>query len=509
MRIVVLLILLSLLALPAPGQSSQPADKPLPDLFQVEKTGGQSLVSITAANRPLSTVLSRLAGGIQCRLVITAKLAEELKNMRPFVVLKKRPVAEVVEFLAGTANCQFRLSDKEIILFREPTRSERPKEIISGYKKLMVAGTADNDNKSWEDRISLGYFSLGTLFYLGGKYDLAAAEYQQILQQFPQHGFLAHTLLMLARSFIANGQPERARTTLSLFFNRFPKNEFVDAAFLMLADCYEKEQNRIQAMQVYQYLLRKPDSRYQANTASKLGQLYLQQERLRDALPMLEQAVSLLPSQSNDKAEAMYAYLHCNIALARHYEARPVFAQFYREFAQHSSLAKVLLLHATSLLQQGDNWGCYYVAMMMRKSGDAQLRTQFALLAHRAMMKTGSGGLAYAALDDASEVFAELEIKAPAMLYEVGLAYQQERQWQKARQTFWHLESRLGDIVYLRLLECDYAAGNYRECLQNFKNWQDKMTTPDVAGEASYVAGECWRALGEPDKAIALWQGKR
>lgn len=507
MRFAVLFMsmLLSFGALPA----QQLPKKPLPDLFQLDKdANGQVLVSITTAQRSLSVVLKRLASGIQCKLVIDAKLEQDLNDMRPLVVLKKRPPAEILEFLAGFAGCQFRLSDKEIFFFREPTPVERAQDIVIGYRKIIYNAAADSDSKQGEQHAAIANFSLGTLFFLDDKHDLAQNEYQQLLQHSPPQQLFAHTLLMLARSFLAIGQPQRARVVLGRFFNQFPKNEFVDTAFLLLADCYEKEFNRMQAAQVYQYLLRKPGSACQATAAGKLGQLYLQENRIDDARPMLELAVSLLPSHSPEKAEAMHNYLLCLIGSGRQRETTAVFARFYQEFPQHPTSEKVLLLHAACLLNQGDTMSAYYVARMGRKSSSPALRAQYALLACQAMMQAGDVDLAHATLDETGEAMAEVEKNDPRILFEIGLAYQKQRRWQKAKEIFRRLEGRLEDTVYLRILECDQALGNYRDCLQNFNSWQSRLTTPQVVSEACYLAGECWCALGEPNKAISLWMGK-
>ena len=437
---------------------------------------GAKRVSLICQQQDTWTLLSKLTQVTGYRLVADAPTMATLKATVVAVCLKQRLVTDALEFLTGAAGITFRLDGSTVTLLLQTDRQELWRAAIAGHKKYLLPGDDEAAaDPIAQERKALAYFSLGTLLYAQQQHKLAVAEYELFGQNFPQHALAPYALLLVVQSLLADRQAERARTTLSQFFNLFPKHELGWQAFMLLATCYERQENREQAAKIYQYLLYQHALADKQQVQFRLAQLQTRAQQYVEAQTTWHVLVASLPNDSPLRPQAMTSAALCQFML-------------------------------------GQYWSAYCLARPLLESPDQAVRRQALTVAVQSATELGNFGLAAMFVEQELTLFLtqapETDREALSLWYEIGRACQQSSQLAMARTIFEKLAGRYDDTVYLRLMECAYETGNYRDCLTLFRAALPQIKTPQVADAALHLAGQCWLKLGDPRQAEQIWLGK-
>ena len=466
-------------------------------VVQIERgTAGEVWVSLTAHQRSSLEILLQLTRQLGCELAVAPKWRQQLQKQQLTVVLKKRKLEQVLQSLTGAGQCHYQFHAGKLTLFGRE-RPASPSEVVAGYKKLLLSS-------SDPERLPLIYFSLGALFYLKNKPRLALREYNTLLHQHPDSQLLPAALLLMARCSLQTREYQRAIKILTMFFDRFSSSSFQVHAFMLLAQCYEKQGKWDNSRRIYEYLLAQNKHRDKAAVKIKLARMLQKQENYPAAVAVWEELLTEVPPK--ERAQVIYAKIHCYLALQQKQAAQHSFWQFYHEMPQHPLAAEVKLLHAHSLFQDGDYFKSYYLANGLIIEKDQKIATTAAVLAAKALVAIGAILPGISVLQKAAAHAADEENRIVLWRQMAAICHQAKR-WHQAQELWRQLATSIGDIAYLKILECDYRSGNYRQCLQNFQAFQRKIKSKSRLSEAYYLAGKSYEHLGEIAKALEAFQG--
>ncbi|WP_368239205.1 tetratricopeptide repeat protein [Candidatus Uabimicrobium amorphum] len=456
------------------------------------KRNKDSSYTIVAGEQNLWSLIDRMTK-IEEREVSCEKwLQGTLEKIKPVVSLKRRSFDYALKCLLGCGDCYSLQEGNSIRILH--LEDQNKYAIIQSYRSFLVEYS---EYKS-ADKI---YFDLGFLYMQEGDIREAQTEFYNLYRQYPKSYLLPNTLLLLAHCYILSEDTPLAIKALKRFFDLFPEHEHEDTASLMLAKCYRRQQKLVQAIKVYKYLLQKKSSN-KAQLHLELGTIYLQQKEYQKALQSFDYIKKIAPAKSSIKAQAVYHKIVTFLQMGNDIDINSELVHFYQEYYTHPLSPKVRMLQLQFVKRKGNkDFTVFFLAKPLFTDPDPEVRSAAGMMAGTALMEIGLYERAASVMQkvlDSIEINNRCRMPLAQKLVDT---YQQMKEWQKAKYVLKQIDHWNAQHSYLRLMECDFLAKNYKGCILTFDQYKDKISSHAVMSHALDFLGKSYLELGETDKA--------
>ncbi len=152
-------------------------------------------------------------------------------------------------------------------------------------------------------------FDFADGLYARGMYDMAAAEYEKLRQEFPSHSRSGEALFRMAESFFFLQDDAKARPFYEQFSREFPDKAQSETANLRVAEIHERAGNQAEALNHLEILL-KSSSPLIKNSAFYLkGKILFEQDKKAEAAAAFETLVQAPADKDNPFTGIAFYYL--------------------------------------------------------------------------------------------------------------------------------------------------------------------------------------------------------
>jgi len=243
----------------------------------------------------------------------------------------------------------------------------------------------------------------------------------------------------------------------------------------------------------------------------RIAQAYIHLNRYREAYLVLRQMADGLPD-SGMLMQAQYTMVYCLVYMERWDEVVSAAAEFEKRFPKSPQLALVLYLRAESCRQMEDYAGAYEIFARIGKDfPDSQYAERCAFLAGYVLLMQDKNPEAAAQFQDYIKkypqgVLLEKAYYWLAMSYHYNKDYDQSRAAQKTYLEHYPKGQYVADSNFRRaqaLFNQKNFVAAYKEleaCLKQFPKYER-------LDEVKTQLGDCYFALGEIDRGLAVYQG--
>ncbi|MFH1612792.1 MAG: tetratricopeptide repeat protein [bacterium] len=123
-------------------------------------------------------------------------------------------------------------------------------EAVQYFKKVI-------DNPDVKEKLkACAYFSIGQAFYNYGDYEKSIPVFQSIIEKYSKEKeILENARFFLSESYWNQMKFEEAKKSYEQFINLFPQSKYVFNSLETIAECYEKQNNIIEAVKTYDKIL--------------------------------------------------------------------------------------------------------------------------------------------------------------------------------------------------------------------------------------------------------------
>ncbi|NUM33646.1 MAG: tetratricopeptide repeat protein [Candidatus Brocadiae bacterium] len=412
---------------------------------------GEKKISLVIKASSLYTIFLTIAEKSGFELFLDEGLRLELEKKYLPVFLKNRDWDEALDLLTKAVGCSYRTEENKLFIAKDKQEIPEAKDIITGYKKLLLSRGNGKDNKSAEEETALFYFTLGAFFYLQNKPEMSFAELDALVQQFPQSETALYALLLMAKCAIQNRDYKKAQTVLSRYFQDFSKSAFTEYAFFLLAHCYEKLHELEQAKRVYEYMIHNEKIKDKGKANALLGKLYLQQKNYNAACSHLDQALANISDSSSIRPQILVDYIQCLIEQGKKTKAKEKILIFYKHFSSNPLCERVRFWHALLCIEAKDFMMGYCLLRPLLDSKRAKTRLSSAFLISSLLREMEMYPFAIQTIEKALSEAVPGSIEERQLLYELGLIYQKQGDWESAKQTFSRLSERFLSLDFTLL----------------------------------------------------------
>ena len=335
------------------------------------------------------------------------------------------------------------------------------------FQRLIDSDVDHGDRQQWKLRLGMAY-------YLAGQYQQSAAGMESLVASLTDPRQRAEAYFIAGASALYQELLDQAIEQLESSLLSSSEWDNADEVLLLLGEAYQRNQDSPAARQTYARLLRQyPQSRLRGQTQYKLAQLAAAEGEYTDAVQRY-QAIAADPELSSYHNFANYGVAWCLMQLDRYADA-------------HQALQAVLAKNLTDLL-----------------GGEALL----------------AEGVCLRRLDRPAEAVASLRkflernpqgTPLANGLYELGLAYTQQRQFESANEMFERVLNEVPDYPVSdqvlfewawNLLDQDHAEA----AVEKFTLLIDQFPGSAHAGEANYLIAQQLYDHGRYPQAIPVYQ---
>lgn len=157
-------------------------------------------------------------------------------------------------------------------------------------------------------------FDFADGLYARGMYDMAAAEYEKLRQEFPSHSRSGEALFRMAESLFFLKEDAKARPLYEQFSREYPDKAQAETANLRIAEILELSDSQDEALNHLAVLLQSPSPLIRNSALYLKGKILFEQKKSAEAKAAFETLVQA-PAGSDNPFTAISAYYLGEIAL--------------------------------------------------------------------------------------------------------------------------------------------------------------------------------------------------
>jgi TolA-binding protein len=242
----------------------------------------------------------------------------------------------------------------------------------------------------------------------------------------------------------------------------------------------------------------------------RIAQAYIHLNRYRESYLVLRQMANKLPD-SEMLMQAEYTMVYCLVYMERWDEVVKAAAEFEKRFPKSSQLALVLYLRGESCRQMEDYAGAYEVFSRIGKDfPDSQYAERCAFLAGYVLLMQDRNPEATAQFQDYIKkypqgVLLEKAYYWLAMSYHYNKDYEQSRAAQKSYLDHYPKGQYVADSNFRRA-QALFNQKNFVDAYKELENCLKQFPKYERLDELKTQLGDCYFALGEIDRGLAVYQ---
>lgn len=349
-------------------------------------------------------------------------------------------------------------------------------------------------------------FKFAYSLFEDGMYQLAFAEFQKFINNYPESRLLAEAKFFSAESMFKLGEYDSALKIYSSILNEPKFAKYKDKASYRIAEIYLKRRNFIQAIEGFKRAIEiSSDKLLIAQSAFYLGEIYFERGDFRNALRYYTLSYEV------DTTEEVAPFALFSAAVVFHkqekfQEASDRYKHLIEKFGKNKNVEKLIndaRLNLVECLYKLKNYkeAISVASEFLRKNED-----------ERAIFFLGESYYAIALYDSANLYYKNYLKKFPNgrfnrhVAYSIGWIHYKQGNYVGAIQVFDSLSKGEDDVANLSLFylgEVKKVVGDTAEAISAFKNFVSKSKSyPDLYSRANYELGLIYFAQGKYDSAI-------
>lgn len=329
-----------------------------------------------------------------------------------------------------------------------------------------------------------------------------------------KRGRFAPALLLLGSATLEAGNAEAAAADLDNLIQNYPDSPAVSPAQVILAESLVQQGQAGAARELLRTLLKKPDLAapiaYQAHFA--LGDLWLKEGKAAESAAAYEAAIRNAPGPE-DAQQALY-----NAALATARVPDPVgFARLEKDFSKKfpdSDRRAALALERGRMLESKGDSAASRTALeeVAQLPGSSAFQAEAVLRRANSLLRAGNLAEASLAFADFEKSFPDSPLLPQALASGIEARLRaKELTGTQARAEFAKLLSRfpkstLAPALSFQIAQTHYQEKTHGEALTAFREMAKKFPNDPLADHALYYAGLSALALGNPEEAINIFR---